>query len=159
MKKFILLVLVIIVLALIGISSYIYLNANALIAGLKPELEKIASSALGAPVKIGAINLGLGLSPSISVSQIAVGTEDAGSSAKNLSVANVLLSIDLVPLLSKELRVSKLAIENPRVFAIKTASELQIVGLPKRTAASKSPSQAQPQIPSQKAASLLSRHR
>ncbi len=154
MKKFILVVLILIVLLVVGISSYIYLNANTLIAGLKPELEKIATNALGTPVKIGAINLGLGLSPTISVSQIAVGAEAVGSTSKNLSVGNVLLSVDLLPLLSKELRVNKLAIENPHLSAIKTANELQIVGLPKGAAPSKPTNQPQGQIPSQSAPSL-----
>jgi hypothetical protein len=157
MKKFIIIVLLLIILIVAGAGAYLYLNANSLIAGLKPELEKIASSALATPVRIGSINLGLGLSPTISVSEVSIGSEEKESNTKNLSVGNVLLSVDLIPLLSKELRVNKLTIENPNISAIKTSAGLQIAGLPTNTSDNKPStpaSQNQVQIPNKAAPSL-----
>lgn len=129
MKKVLFILLLVVIISIAGIGGYLYMNADALLARLRPELERIASQTMKTPVKLGELKLGLGLKPTVSVDGVSVG--ETGES-RAISVKNVLLALDLMPLLSKELKVTELRIERPRITAVKANGAVKIVGLPEK---------------------------
>lgn len=135
MKKILLILIFLTVLAVGGVAAYLYMNADALIARLRPELEKIASDVMKTPVKLGELHLGIGLKPEVRIDGVSLG--DA-QTAEALKVKSVLLSLDLMPLLSKELKITELKVEQPQITAIKTDQGVKIIGLPEKAPATES---------------------
>jgi uncharacterized protein involved in outer membrane biogenesis len=90
--------------------------------GHKPRLETTASKMLGVEVKIGG-HLGIGLFPGLRVSMEDVQIGNRGGEVFSAKLAT--LGIDILPLLSKQVRVRTLALEHPR-FAIERSLDGQI---------------------------------
>ncbi|MGA9666757.1 MAG: AsmA family protein [Gallionella sp.] len=86
-----------------------FVNANA----YKPRLEAAASNALGMEVRVGG-KMGFGLFPGLQVTLDDVQIRNRG--ADLVSAREARLGIDLLPLLRKEVRIGKIALEHPSFF-------------------------------------------
>jgi len=95
-------------LVLLALVVLFFVDANA----YKPQLEAAASKALGMEVKVGG-RLGFGFFPGLRVT-----LEDAhirNRGADLVSASEARLDIDLLPLLREEVRISEIALQQPRI--------------------------------------------
>ena len=95
-------------LVLLALALLFFVDANA----YKPRLEAAASNALGMEVKVGG-RLGFGFFPGLLIT-----LEDAHIRNRGLdlvSASEVRLDIDLLPLLHEEVRISEIALQQPRI--------------------------------------------
>lgn len=132
MKKKILITLLILALLFAGLLTWAALAINTLIAQFKPQIETMASSAVGARVNVGNLETQIFPTTRIKIDQVKITEKDA--SGESFSLNNVLLELRLLPLLSKKLVISKLIIERPALTAIKDSQGIRIAGLPRRPA-------------------------
>ncbi|MCB0335632.1 MAG: AsmA family protein, partial [Bdellovibrionales bacterium] len=112
----------------IGLVLYAGSQAGVLVTAYKPEIEKAASQALGSQVHLGKIDLKL--FPSIRAEVDNVSVKNKGSQAQGLSLSNLLLGIELMPLLSGKLEISSVSLESPALVFIKDARGVYLEGLP-----------------------------
>lgn len=145
MKKLLIFTVIFLLLVLGGVSFYIISNSQALLAQFKPQLERIATRALGTPVEIGKLNLELSLAPKISIDELRVGRT---ATSAGVGFQNIFLAVDLMPLLSKELTVTKLGISDPSITLIKGPDGIQLEGLPsKKPSLAPADDKATPEMP------------
>ncbi len=95
-------------LALIVVALLLFVDANA----YKPQLEAAASGALGMEVRVGG-RLGIGIFPGLLVTLEDVHISNHGSDVASAKEAR--LTIDLLPLLQKEVQIEKIALKKPRI--------------------------------------------
>ena len=108
--------------------GYAAFNANALIESYKPELERIASDALGSPVSFGAIKVSIFPRARLLVDDVRVGGGDPSS--EGLSLGGLSLRIKLLPLLKRTLTITALILTDPSITAIYDEDGIHIAGLP-----------------------------
>lgn len=129
MKKKLLVLIVILLIAGAGIALLAISNASSLIAQYKPQLESIASDTLGTPVKIGSISTSIFPETKLVIDELSLGDATKGES---LSLTNVALRVSLMPLLQKKLVIEELILVKPAIKIIKNASGMHIPGVPKK---------------------------
>ncbi|MHB8910626.1 MAG: AsmA family protein [Syntrophales bacterium] len=95
-------------LILISVALFLFADINA----YKPRLERTASEALGMEVQIGG-RLGIGLSPGVHVRLEAVRVRNRGVEIASAKEAG--LQIALLPLLHREVRVTEIRLQSPRI--------------------------------------------
>ena len=127
MKKKLLIILISLILGVVAILAYALVNANSLIARFKPELERVVSNAVGAPVHLGALEASVFPSTSIKAKEFTIG--EAGPK-EGLSLGDLVLELKLLPLLQNQLDIVTLRIEKPKIVLVKTAAGVTLVGLP-----------------------------
>ena len=128
MKKKLLFVGLIVALLVVGVFGYAAYNANNLIQRYKPELERVASQALKSNVKLGNLSVSVFPSTNVVVDELLI---TRSSDAKNgLKLNNLSLTLELMPLLSGKLVISKLKLQQPSISLLKDASGVAIEGLP-----------------------------
>lgn len=127
MKKM-LIVIAILVLLVGGVLVLALVNANALIAAYKPELERLASNALGSKVELGDLQASIFPRVQIKVGELRVANTTPNEPA--LKLEDLLLRLELWPLLQKQLKITTLEISNPQITIIKDRSGTRIAGLP-----------------------------
>ena len=131
MKKLIKLIVIIGVLLVVLLGGAVFLamqNADKLIAKVKPEAEKLISSAVGADFKIGSV--GLTFLPSLKAKVSDITLKRAGES-QGFSLNNVLLELDLFKIISGEIYIKNLSVDQPSITIIKDANGVYLQGLPK----------------------------
>lgn len=141
MKKA-LIVIAVLVLLLIGGLVYLASNANSLIAQYKPDLERIASDALGSQVSLGKLEASVFPSAKVHVDEFRIASD--AQSKDGLTLKNLILHIRLLPLLSGKLSIVKLGLDSPSLTFIKDSSGVSIEGLPKKPKDAAAPSQPAP---------------
>lgn len=124
-KLFIVLVILLIIVG--AVFTYAAMNANSLIAKYKPDLEKVASDAVGSPVTLGVLTTTVFPTASIKIGEFKVGSKPGDSFTLN----NLVLKIKLLALLSGALDIETLSIDGPTITVIKDISGITIAGLPK----------------------------
>lgn len=130
MKKKILIALVVFVVLGVALLGFALMNANSLIAKFKPELERIASDAVGSKVTLGTLSTSVFPNPHLTIDELKVANEKDPADAFTLK--NFVLYIKLMPLLSKKLEVSRLEIDSPTITITKDAEGVAIAGLPRK---------------------------
>jgi AsmA protein len=98
----------VVLLALVAVALLLFVDANA----YKPRLEAAASEALGMEVSVGG-RVGIGFFPGLHVTLRDVNIRNQVTdlaSAKQIS-----LGIDLLPLLSREIRIGKVGLKRPTI--------------------------------------------
>ena len=115
---------------LIIISALFYLNSRlgSLLAQHLPEIRAQISGAIGAPIKLDKVSASLFPSPQISINEFYVLHKN--DTPSKLGIKQVTLKLAVLPLLSKELKVTTLSLESPRVELVKSKAGISIVGLP-----------------------------
>ncbi|MDZ4786995.1 MAG: AsmA-like C-terminal region-containing protein [bacterium] len=127
MKKIILFGLGFIVLAFIAIFGYAAINANSLIATYKPELEKMASKAMGTKLALGEIGVSFFPSLKIHIQEISLAEKP---NAEDFQLKNLDLNLSLKDLLFGKLTLTTLSIDQPIVTLLKVGDKYKIAGLP-----------------------------
>lgn len=104
---------VVVIGALLIIPSFIDVNKY------KPELEKYVSEATGRPLSVGG-DVGLSLFPwaGVSFSNLKLGNVPAFTEKDFLTVKSFDVRVKLLPLLSKQVEVDRLVVQEPRVFLV-----------------------------------------
>jgi hypothetical protein len=133
MKKRILLVVGLIILVLVGLVVLAVVRANDVVKFLQPQIEQQLSNALGAPVKIGSVDISLFPSVQLVVRDVNLGDEPAPA------VAALKAKLALRPLLGRKLDASEIRIEQPNVTLIKDRSGFSVAGFSRQTPASPRP--------------------
>ena len=129
MKKKIIIALGALVVVVASAIAVAISNANSLVQKFRPELEKVASQAVGNSVKLGNLNVSILPSAKINVSEVVVGSST--DRQKAFTLHNLQLSISLIPLLSKTLDIVELTIDRPSISAVKDRNGITIAGLTK----------------------------
>ena len=132
---------------LIIISALFYLNSQleSLLAKHLPEIRTQISSAVGAPIKLDKVSAALFPSPQISIDEFRV-LEKKGAPS-NLGIKQVTLKLAILPLLSREIKVTTLSLKSPRVELVKSKAGISIVGLPSGKNSADSPSKSENKDP------------
>ncbi len=136
MKKRILLVVGLIILVLVGLVVLAVVRANDVVRFLQPQIEQQLTKALGAPVKIGGVDIALFPSVQLVVRNVTLGDNPAPA------VAALKAKLALRPLLGRKLDASEIRIEQPKVTLIKDRNGFSIAGLSRQTPASPRPPSA-----------------
>lgn len=96
------------VLVLAAISLFLFLDINA----FKPRLEAAASDIMGMEVRVGG-RLGIGYFPGLLVTVEDVRIRNRGTDVATAKEARI--GVDFLPLLHKEVRINRIALEHPSV--------------------------------------------
>lgn len=123
---------------------YLVRNANSLAAEYKPQLEAIASKALGTTVSFGELSVSVLPSTKIGVRNTSIGHT---ANSQGLELKNLELSLGLTALLRGALDIKALILHSPRITLVKQDGAVSIEGLP-----SQQPSGATTQAPKVEAA-------
>jgi hypothetical protein len=139
MKK-LLLIVGIVGAVVVGGSLLIAYNAGSIVTAMKPQLEQVASDALGAKVTLGNLDLSIFPSTRITVDELSVAgraLEDptvADRPREAVTLKNVTLHVRLLPLLKKRLEIVELSLVEPVITLVKEPTGIRVAGLPEKTA-------------------------
>lgn len=125
MLKKIGIVLIAIVLIFLGLSAYIVLNSNQLIARYKPQLEALATEAIGGRVTFATASLQVFPRTQIRMSGFDL-REDTG---ENLALEELIFKADFLGLLSGRLNVKEISLKGPQLILIETDQGIRLAGL------------------------------
>ena len=121
MKK-LAIILLSLLLLIVGAIFYAAYNANSIIANAIPRIEKIASEKLNTKVTLEGVTVSTLPLPSIAINKVAIGNK------AETSIGSASLSLNLWKLFSKELNITKLKIQDPKISLIKGSNGFEIVG-------------------------------
>lgn len=131
MKKLIILALVLILVA-VGALGYAVSRAGDIVAEYKPELERLASESLGSTVTLG--NLSVAIFPSARVVIDSAKVANPDNDDENVTVDQVSLNLELIPLLSGKVSITTLDVIAPNIKVIRADEGIFIEGLPRTSA-------------------------
>ena len=129
MKKLIviLFLLVFLLVAVVGGGlAYAVMNANAIAKQYKPELEKLASDALGSKVTFGGISAKI-----FPTARLAIADAQIASGGESLTLANLSLNVALMPLFERDLQVKELVLDTPKITIYLEKEGFFVAGLPR----------------------------
>jgi uncharacterized protein involved in outer membrane biogenesis len=125
------------ILIVAGVVGYAYFNLDSIIAANRARLLDRASAALGRPIEAGTIKASLGWGVAIDVTDVKLADDPAFSQVPFVQASDVLLKVELMPLLHKDVRVTELVLRQPQIRVIRAASgALNVSTLPKKGAVS-----------------------
>lgn len=136
MKKIVILLLVILVLigAILAIAAS---QASHLINKFKPDIEHAASEALKVKATLGDIEVSVLPSLKLNVREVKL----ASSPQESLTLNNLFIHLNLLPLLSGALEISEISLDQPSLTVIKNANGgFEVVGLPQSQTTAQTPS-------------------
>lgn len=122
-------ILIVLVLVIGGLAFYVNANLNDLIEQYKPDLERMASDAVGSTVTFGEITAQVFPQASMVVQEVRVVHEAHPDDA--LTLNNLSLQLQLMPLLRKDLVIETLALEDPNLTLILDQQGIFLAGLPR----------------------------
>jgi AsmA-like C-terminal region/AsmA family len=139
-------ILGVIVLIVVALFGYAALNLNSIIASNREFILAKVSGALGRPVAVTDIKATLGWGVSLDLKGLTLADDPAFSSQPMVSAQDVLCRVELIPLLSKHIKVVSLDIRSPEVRVIRNrAGDLNVATIGKaRTPHKAPPAQAAP---------------
>jgi len=108
----------VLVLAIFAILIYAYFNLNSIIASNRGYILARASDALGRPVEVQDIKAIIGWGVGMDASGVKVGDDPSFSQSPFLQASDVYVNVDLLPLLSRSLKVTRLVIKQPQLRII-----------------------------------------
>ena len=133
LKKIIVALVIIVIILIAGVTIALY-NSDKLIAKFKPQIEEMASKALGEKVEIKNIDFHI-FPASLCLKSFKVGSSN-NSSPDNLSPNNSLLSLEqvdvalkLLPLISKKIEIRSIDIIRPEISVARSNKGITIKGL------------------------------
>lgn len=142
MKKKVLVALAVVLVLIAGALGFLALNANSIVAKFKPEMERIASQALGNTVTLGEMKLAFFPALSLVSEGVVVGSEKSS----DLSLRRLVFSVGLTQLLSGNVAISELKLVEPAIVIRKEQDRVVVGGMkPKASpAAATATASAQP---------------
>lgn len=151
MKKFIIVVIVLLVIAA-GALTFAVSRASDIVTEYKPELERMASESLGSTVTLG--NLSASIFPKASVVVDSARVANPDNPEEAITVENVSLDLELFPLLTGNVVITSLRVINPTVVMSLEEEGIFVEGLSRpETAATSTPSEKTEESPTAKSAS------
>jgi len=126
MKKLVIAVSMFILL-IVGVLVFAVVNANAIAQRYKPDMERLASDALGNTVTLGAISVSIFPTAKFVVDEVKLESE-----GETLTLANLTLKVALMPLLQRKLNIQALEIHSPNITMFLDEEGLFIAGLPRK---------------------------
>jgi hypothetical protein len=135
-KLFIILFLLVflVIVAVGGGLAYAIMNANAIAKQYKPELEKMASDALGSKVTFGDISAKV-----FPTARLAISKAQLESGGEKLTLDRLSLNVALMPLLQRDLQVKELVLDTPKITIYLEKDGFYIAGLPRKRPAEAAP--------------------
>jgi len=111
------------VLIVVVVLVFIYAasNLNSIIAQNRDFLLQRASAALGRKVEVGQITAHLGWGVSADLTDLKIADNADFSTRPFVSASNVSAKLELMPLLARELRISKIVLEQPEIRIVRNA--------------------------------------
>jgi hypothetical protein len=109
----------VIILAIIAILAYAYFNLNSIIASNRSYILSRAGDALGRRVEVQDIKATLGWGVIMDVSGVQVADDPSFSQSPFLEASDVYVNVELLPLLSRSLKVTRLVIKQPQLRIIR----------------------------------------
>ena len=125
LKRIAIILLILLILAGVVFSVALY-NINNFVQRYKPEIETMASEAVGSEVTLGKLGVSLFPSARVTLSDIQIRNE----ADEKLLVEEVSLYLHLRPLLRKELKITTLTLSGPEITLISDEAGMHIAGLP-----------------------------
>ena len=119
--------LLVLIVAVGALLFYAATNLNSIIAQNRDYLLGKVSDSLGRKVEVAAIKVKLGWGVAADLKDVTIADDPAISTEPFVKARDVYADVEFLPLLSKELHISKVVLAQPRVRIIRTASgELNI---------------------------------
>src|SRR5437588_13114968 len=110
--------IIVAVLVVILIAIPFFINVNS----FRPRIEAEATQALGRQVKVGNLSLSI-LSGSVSADNISIAEDPAFGNNASVTAKSLKAGVDLLPLImSKELHVTDITLEQPEITLLKTSA-------------------------------------
>jgi AsmA protein len=107
--------IVIALLIVVAITVPLLVNVN----NFRPQIEANLSSALGRPVKVGNLSLGV-FSGSVGADQLSIADDPKFSSAPFIQAKSLQVGVELIPLIfSKQLNVTKIVFDRPEITLLR----------------------------------------
>jgi uncharacterized protein involved in outer membrane biogenesis len=129
MKKLLIIGFLLIFLLIVAVGgglAYAVMNANAIAKQYKPELEKLASDALGSTVTFGDISAKV-----FPTARLAISDSKLESGGESLTLESLSLNVALMPLLQRDLQVKELVLDTPKITIYLEKDGFYIAGLPR----------------------------
>jgi uncharacterized protein involved in outer membrane biogenesis len=105
-----------------AVVGYAFLNLNSIIAANRARLLDRATAAVGRPLEVAEIKASLGWGTAIDVTGVQLANDAAFSQLPFVQADEVLLKVELLPLLRKEIKVTELILRRPQIRIIRSAS-------------------------------------
>jgi len=140
MKKKLLILFLVLVLVGGGALTYLVMNAGSIAKSYKPEMEKMASDSLGADVKLGEFSVKIFPNASIVIDSVTV--TDPARPDENLTLQNLFLSLELMPLIGRKVVITEMGLENADLTFYMEEEGIFLAGLPR--AESSAPTEKKP---------------
>lgn len=109
------------ILVLIAIFIYAAANLNSIIAENRGFLLQRVSAALGRKVEVAQISAQLGWGVSADLTGVTIADDPAFSARPFVSTSDVLAKLELIPLLARQLRVSRVVLKEPEIRIVRNA--------------------------------------
>ena len=128
------------ILVVILIAVPFFINVNS----FRPKLEATATEAVGRQVKVGDLNLSI-LTGSVTADNISIADDPAFGTAPFVAAKSLKVGVEILPLIiSKELHVTGITLEEPEITMLKTADGKWNFSSLGGNSAKKAPETAQP---------------
>jgi uncharacterized protein involved in outer membrane biogenesis len=112
----------VVVLAIVAVFAYAYFNLNSIIAANRGYILARASDSLGRQVEIQDIKAAIGWGVKMDVSGVKIADDPSFSQLPFLQANDVFVNVELLPLLSRSLKVTKLEVKEPQLRIIRDRS-------------------------------------
>src|SRR5262249_57186885 len=122
------------ILALIALFIYAAANLNAIVAENRGFLLQRLSAALGRKIEVAEIKAHLGWGVSADLSYVEIADDPDFSSRPFVSASEVSAKLELIPLLVRQLRVSKVVLQQPEIRVVRNgAGQLNLSTIGRKT--------------------------
>ncbi|MBF6568465.1 MAG: AsmA family protein [Candidatus Binataceae bacterium] len=130
-----------------GLFVYAILNLNSIVEANRDRIVASASDALGRKVEVSSIKGSLGWGISIDLSGVTIAGDPAFSNQPLMTAQDVNCKVELLPLLSKRVRIAQLEINSPTIRIIRNqAGDLNVASLGRKSSRQQMPVAATPGI-------------
>ena len=109
------------ILVLIAIFIYAAANLNSIIAENRGFLLQRVSAALGRKIEVAQISAHLGWGVSADLTGVTIADDPAFSARPFVSASDVSAKLELIPLLARQLRVSRVVLKEPEIRIVRNA--------------------------------------
>src|SRR5713226_5039985 len=134
----------VVIIVVIGLVGYAVVNLNSIIASNRAYILTRASDVLGRPIEAQDIKASVGWGVMMDISAVKIADDPAFSQLSFVQAGDVDAQVEFVPLLSHEVKVTRLLLKGPHVRIIRDrAGILNVSTLSKKTGAA-APARANP---------------
>ena len=127
MKKVLVLFLILMIIAVGGI-VYAVMNAGKIVVSYKPDMERMASDALGSQVTLGEMSVSVFPSASVVIESVTVSHTDFPED--QISLEDLKLKMELWPLIKRQVNITELSLANAAITLLIKEEGIFIAGLP-----------------------------